>query len=144
VGALVEVPAAAIGARDLLEETDFLIVALDSLVQYVLAADRENEELRHHFNWVHPIVLRLVREIVAAGDASDREVMVHGELATLPQNLPLLLGVGVRRFGVAPVAFPQFKRALADLDLREIRKRSADALRCSTVGELEQLLHGYH
>lgn len=143
VGAMIEIPAAALGARDLLGETDFLIVALDSLVQYLLAADRENEDLRGSFAVVHPMVLRAVRDIVAAADGLDREVIVHGELVANPANLPLLLGAGVRRFGVAPVAFPTFKRALAEMDLREARRLAADALRCSTAGELEQLLIGY-
>lgn len=143
VGAIIEVPAAAIGLKDLLEETDFVLVSLDNLVQYVLAADRENEDLRGHFAVLHPVVLRLVREMVAASDAADREITVHGELASNALNLPLLLGIGVRRFGVTPLSFPQFKRALGDLDVRELKRRATEALRCSTLGELEQLLHGY-
>lgn len=149
VGALVEVPAAAYGAKDLYEEVDFLLVALDSLTQYTLAMDRESEELRPHFQLVHPVVLRLVRDMAAIADAQDREFAVHGEMATSPQggafhNLQLLLGVGVRRFGVPPVAFPALKRALAEVDIRDVKRRASDALRCSTIGELEQQLHGYH
>lgn len=144
LGALVEIPAAAIAARDLLGEVDFLVVALDSLVQHCLAADRENEALRSHFGLLHPVVLRLVRDVVAAADGVDREILVHGEMAASPTNLPLLLGAGVRRFGQAPVAFPAFKRTLAGLDVRECRRLALDAMRCSTASELEQLLVGYH
>jgi len=144
VGALVETPAAALGARELLQEVDFLVVALDSLVQYLLAADREHEDLRSHFTLLHPVVLRAVRDVVSAADAVDREVVVHGEMAASPANVPLLLGVGVRRFGVAPVSFAAFKRALSELDVRDCRRRALDAMRCATAGELEQLLVGYH
>jgi phosphoenolpyruvate-protein phosphotransferase len=149
IGAVVEVPSAALGAKDLYDEVDFLVVALDSLTQYMLAVDRENEELRSQFQTLHPVVLRAVRDMAAVADAQDRELMVYGEIATAPQggqfhNLQLLLGVGIRRFGVAPVAFPVVKRALHDIDLRDVKKRASDALRCSTIGEVEQQLHGYH
>ncbi len=143
LGALVEVPAAALGARDLLGEVDFLVIALDSLVQYLLAADREHEELRSHFALLHPIVLRTVRDVVAAADALDREVLVHGEMAVGPSNVPLLIGAGVRRFGLTPLALPAFKRVLGELDVRECRRIALDAMRCATIGELEQLLIGY-
>lgn len=144
VGAMIEVPAAALAARDLLEEVDFLVVSLDSLVQYTLAADRENEALRGNFTYVHPIVLRMIKDVIAAGDAGDHEVIVHGEMLSNPRNIQLLAGVGARRFGVAPILFANFKRAVRDIDLRDARKLAGDATRCATAVELEQLLVGYH
>lgn len=143
IGAMIEIPAAAIGVKDLLEEIDFLVIALDSLVQYSLAADRENEEMRGHFQYIHPVVLRLVRDVIATADAADREITVHGEMVTNPENMRLLLGAGARRFGVAPMAYAQLKRAVRDSDLRDARKRAADAMRFSTAVELEQWIVGY-
>lgn len=143
LGAMIEIPAAAFGVKDLIEEIDFFVIALDSLVQYSLAVDRENEDLRGYFQFVHPLVLRLVRDVVAAADATDREITIHGEMVSNPENIRLLLGAGARRFGVPPMAYAQVKRAIRDVEVRDARKRAADAMRCSTLSELEQIILGY-
>ncbi|MFN0207991.1 MAG: phosphoenolpyruvate--protein phosphotransferase [Planctomycetota bacterium] len=144
MGAIIEVPAAALGVKDLLEEVDFLAISLDGLVQYTLAADRENEDLRSNFQLIHPIVLRLVRDVVATAEAADRELYVYGEMAVNAHNVKLLIGAGVRRFGVAPVHYPNFKRSVSEIDSRAAKKLAADAMRCSAAAELEQLIVGYH
>jgi phosphotransferase system enzyme I (PtsI) len=143
IGAVIEVPAAALGVKDLLEEVDFLAISLDGLVQYTLASDRDNEDLRSSFQYVHPIVLRLLKDAAAAAETQDREVYVYGEMCNNAKNLKLMIGVGLRRFAVAPINYLNFKRSVLEIDSRAAKKLAGDAMRCSTSAEIEQLLVGY-
>jgi phosphotransferase system enzyme I (PtsI) len=143
LGAVIETPVAALGARDLAREADFLTVSLDSLQQYLLAADRENHELRHGFESVHPFVLRALISIVEACDQATRPLSVFGVTAVAPANLAFLLGVGFRRFCVAPVALEEFLIQLERIDLRRARRSAALASRASCIAETQNLVDGY-
>jgi phosphotransferase system enzyme I (PtsI) len=143
LGAVIETPVAALGARDLAREADFLTVSLDSLLQYLLAADRENHELRNYFEPIHPFVLRTLLQICEACEQSSRPLSVFGVTAVNPTNLPFLLGVGLRHFCVAPVALKDFLAQLARIDLRSARRNATLASRASCQAETQTLVDGY-
>lgn len=143
LGAVIETPVAALGARDLAREADFLVVSLDSLLQYVLAADRENHELKHVFESIHPFALRALVGVVEAARASARPLSVFGVSATSPACLPFLLGIGFDSFCVAPVALEDFHAQLAEIDLRQARRSAALASRASCVADTQTLVDGY-
>jgi len=143
IGVVIETPAAAFGARDLAREADLVVIGLDSLQQYVLAADREHRDLFHAFERLHPVVLRLLRDLVQACDQEDTPASVFGVTAALESNLALLLGCGLRRFVLAPVAFRGFVRALERIDLDSAGRTVDVAARTSTPEELAPVLEGY-
>lgn len=143
LGAVIETPVAALGARDLAREADFLTVSLDSLQQYLLAADRENHELRHAFDSIHPFVLRALTSIAEACEQAARPLSVFGVTASLPANLAFLLGVGFRHVCVAPVGIEDFLEQLERIDLRQARRAAGLASRASCAAETQTLVDGY-
>jgi phosphotransferase system enzyme I (PtsI) len=102
VGAMIELPAAALEAAHLLEEADFLSVGSNDLTQYTLAVDRTNGRVAHLYRPHHPAVCRLIGMAVEAGLAAKKPVSVCGEMAGNPRYVPLLIGLGVRTFSMAP------------------------------------------
>jgi len=143
VGVVIETPAAVFGAAELAKEADFLLVGLDSLQQYVLAADRDEPHLSSYFDTLHPILVRVLRRIVDAASAEEREVSVFGVSAALPGNLPLLVGAGLSRFSISPVAVDGFVRAASSLSLKEAERAADCAHRYGTRVELQNALQGY-
>jgi phosphotransferase system enzyme I (PtsI) len=143
LGAVIETPVAAIGARDLAREADFLTISLDSLLQYMLAADRENHELRNCFEPIHPFVLRTLMQIVETCEQAGRPLSVFGVTAVSPVNLPFLLGVGLRHFSIAPVALEDFLAQAQRIDLRNARRSATLASRASCPAETMTLVDGY-
>ena len=151
VGAMIEVPSAAVIADQLADEVDFFSIGTNDLIQYTIAVDRGNEKVAYLFDPFHPAVLRLIKNVVDAGHDKGIPVTLCGEMAGDPWSSVLLLGMGVDGFSMSPMALPEIKRvirsvtrawavALADevLTLRtreEIRGVFRDAFDCSSNGE---------
>ncbi|MCY2961564.1 MAG: phosphoenolpyruvate--protein phosphotransferase [Planctomycetota bacterium] len=143
LGAIVETPAAVLGARDLAREADFLCVGLDSLQQYLLAADRENHGLARAFESLHPFVLRALVSIVEAAEQAARPLSVFGVTVADPANLPFLVGLGLRSFCIPPLALQTFLTQLAQVDARAARRTAALASRASCAAETQTFVEGY-
>lgn len=143
LGAVIETPVAALGARDLMREADFLVLSLDSLLQYLVAADRDNHELRGSFEPVHPFALRLIQQLAEISEETARALWVSGVTGLSAVNLPLLLGVGLKHFCVAPVGLEEFLDTLARIDLRQARRNATLAARASCQADLHTLVDTY-
>jgi len=142
VGAMIEIPAAALMAQALAEEADFLSLGTNDLVQYVLAADREDESAAGSYQPLHPGVLRLIRLVADAADEAGRELTICGEMAGDPANTELLLGLGLRALSVAPGQLLEVKSAIRATQLDDAREVARQALALRSVGEVETLLSG--
>ena len=94
---VVETPSAAKMASVLAREVDFFSLGTNDLIQYTLAADREDEQIASYYQPLHPAVLRLIAAVVAAGEAADRPVSICGDLAADPDCTELVLGPGFIR-----------------------------------------------
>jgi phosphotransferase system enzyme I (PtsI) len=140
MGAMIEVPSAALMARTLAREVDFLSLGTNDLVQYVLAADREDEGVARYYQPLHPGVLRLIQLVVEAAASADRELTICGEMAGDPRLTGLLLGLGLREFSVAPGEMLEVKDAIRRTSLDEARVLARDALELGSVAEIEALL----
>ncbi|MBL8861828.1 MAG: phosphoenolpyruvate--protein phosphotransferase [Planctomycetes bacterium] len=143
LGAIIETPASVLGARDLAREADFLLVGLDSLQQYLLAADRENHALAPAFESLHPFVLRALASIVEAAEQAGRPLSVFGVTVADPVNVPFLVGVGVKHFTLAASAIGDFVAALTRIDARGARRAAALASRASSIAETQTFVDGY-
>jgi len=143
LGVVIDTPVAALGARDLAREADFLVLSLDSLLQYLLAADRENHELRQYFEPLHPFALRTIGDLAAACEDGGRPLSVFGVTAVSSVNMPFLLGAGLRRFCVPPVALKEFVESVRRIDLAQARKNTALAARATCQAETQSLVDGY-
>ncbi len=140
IGAMIEVPAAALTADHLATEADFLSVGTNDLVQYTLAIDRADARLAGHNEPHAPAVLRLLRIIAVAGRRSGRPLSVCGEMAADPLLVALLIGLGFRRFSMAAAAIPVLKGAIRGIDSREATRLARRALRARSIDEVNALL----
>jgi phosphotransferase system enzyme I (PtsI) len=149
IGAMIEVPSAALTTDALAREADFLSVGTNDLIQYTLAVDRTDERLAGHYEPMAPAVLRLLRLIAVGARASAADVAngvtarplsVCGEMAADPLLVALLIGLGFRRFSMTPSAIPIVKRALLSIDSREARTLARQAVRAASAEAVHQLL----
>jgi len=120
LGAMVEVPAAAIALRELLSEVDFVSIGTNDLLQYFMAADRDNERVLQYNNPQNSTFIWLLRLIIeqAAEAGREKDVTICGEIASYPDIVPLLLDLGYRSFSISPVAARRVRDAIKSVDLR--------------------------
>ena len=121
LGAMIEIPAAALMVRSFLRYFDFLSIGTNDLIQYTLAIDRADEAVAHLYDPLHPAVLRLVAEVIAEGRAQGKEVSVCGEMAGDAALTRLLLGLGLRSFSMHPAQILAIKREVLRADTRKLR-----------------------
>jgi phosphotransferase system enzyme I (PtsI) len=136
VGAMIEIPSAAICANALAPEVDFFSIGTNDLIQYALAVDRVNEKLAHLYEPTHPAVLRLLKMIAEAAHANNIWVGVCGEMAGDVALVPLLLGLGMDELSVGATLVPRVKRAVQSLAIPECRELIEETLGLSTASEI--------
>ena len=120
VGAMVEVPAAALALGIFIRRLDFLSIGTNDLIQYTLAVDRGNEAVVRLYDPLHPAVLRLISGTIQAAQRGERPVSVCGEMAGSPAFTLLLLGMGLRNFSMHPARILEIKQQILRADLAEI------------------------
>ena len=140
VGAMIEVPSAAIALQTFIADTDFLSIGTNDLVQYLLAADRTNEALGELYSPLHPAVLRLLFDIIRAAKTHRKPVAVCGEIAGDPLFAPVLLALGLEEFSLHPGTLLEVRRAIRALDLSSLRARAAVLLRARDRAGIERWL----
>ncbi|HET9370441.1 MAG TPA: phosphoenolpyruvate--protein phosphotransferase, partial [Vicinamibacterales bacterium] len=140
VGAMIEVPAAALTVDHLARHADFLSVGTNDLIQYTLAIDRTDERLAGHYEPMAPAVLRLLRVVAGAGRRAGADLAVCGEMAADPLLVALLVGLGFRTFSMTPAAIPVVKRSLATLDAKLAARVARRALRAASADAVHALL----
>ena len=136
VGAMIEIPSAAISADLLAHEVDFFSIGTNDLIQYALAVDRVNERIAHLYEPTHPAVLRLLKMIADAAHANNIWVGVCGEMAGDIALVPLLLGLGVDELSAGAALVPRVKRAVQSLAIPECRQLVEEALKLRTPSEI--------
>jgi len=142
LGAMIEVPAAALIAASLAREVDFFSLGTNDLVQYVLAADREDEGIARYYQPMHPGVLRLISLVVDAAAAGGRSLTICGDMAGDPAYTELLLGLGLRELSVAPGEMLEVKSRIRDTNLTAARELARAVLELGSAAEIEELLRG--
>jgi phosphotransferase system enzyme I (PtsI) len=141
IGAMIEVPSAALMARRLAKDADFLSLGTNDLVQYVLAADREDESTAPYYQPLHPAVLRLIQSVVEGARSAERDLAICGEMAGDPLHTALLLGLGLRELSVAPGQMLEVKNAIRSTRLEDARQLALTALDLGSASEVEALVN---
>ena len=136
VGAMIEIPSAAISADMLAREVDFFSVGTNDLIQYTIAVDRVNEKISHLYQPTHPAVLRLLKMISDAAHANQIWVGVCGEMAGDIALIPLLLGFGMDELSVSATLVPRVKRAVQTLDIPACQQLVKESLQLETPTEI--------
>jgi phosphotransferase system enzyme I (PtsI) len=126
VGAMIEVPSAALTAALLVPEVDFLTIGTNDLIQYLLAVDRTDDRVSDRYDPLHPAVLRLLRHVARAGARRGRPVAVCGEMAADPALLPVLLGCGLTDLSMTPGALSTARRVISRTDAAAVGRAVTD------------------
>ena len=138
VGAMIEVPSAALTADILAREVDFFSIGTNDLIQYSLAVDRVNEKIAYLYEPAHPAVLRLIKDVIYAGHKANIWVGMCGEMAGEPAFTILLLGFGLDEFSTSPVNLPRIKQVIRSVEYKTAQKIAEGALTLSTGREIEE------
>ncbi|MBI2992889.1 MAG: phosphoenolpyruvate--protein phosphotransferase [Gammaproteobacteria bacterium] len=140
VGAMIEVPAAAVCADIFARRLDFLSIGTNDLIQYTIAIDRVNDEVNYLYDPLHPAVLRLIHNTLEAGRAANKPVAMCGEMAGDKRHARLLLGLGLRSFSVHPANLLEVKKTIMDSDLASLTQLAARALKANSGAEVAAML----
>jgi len=129
VGAMIEIPAAALALPMFVKRMDFLSIGTNDLIQYTLAIDRVDYEVAHLYNPLHPAILQLIAMTIAAGKKAGIDVAVCGEMAGDTKLTRLLLGMGLREFSMHPAQLLSVKQEILNCDLGTITPHTRKIMR---------------
>jgi phosphoenolpyruvate-protein phosphotransferase (PTS system enzyme I) len=135
LGAMIEIPAAALSLRLFLKYFDFLSIGTNDLIQYTLAIDRADESVAHLYDPMHPAVLRLVADTIAECRAQGKDVCVCGEMAGDVAFTRLLLGLGLRSFSMHPAQILAVKQEVLRADAAKLEAWAQDVCGAEEPGE---------
>lgn len=139
IGVMLETPAAALSAELFAGKCDFFSIGTNDLVQYTMAVDRGNERVASLYRPFHPVILRLIRNIVKAAENAGIWVSVCGEMASDPLYIPLLAGLGIRELSMSPVALAPAKRVIRNMNFIDAVQVAERTLHCTTQEEVLQI-----
>jgi phosphotransferase system enzyme I (PtsI) len=138
LGAMIEVPGAALAADLLARDVDFLAIGTNDLIQYTLAVDRTDERVSEFYRPLHPGMLRLLRHVRRAAARARVPLSVCGEMASDPALLAVLIGLGLTDFSMTPGAIPAARRLVESVDAAGLRAAARGSLAFSTVEAVER------
>ncbi len=142
LGVMIETPSAALIADLLAAECDFLSIGTNDLIQYALAADREDEHVGYLYHPLHPAILRALRQTVVGAERMGKPVAMCGDMAGDPILAWVLIGLGLRNLSMAPRQIPVVKSIIRSTEIADAERLLAQALTMSTETEIEDLVYG--
>ncbi|HEX5662363.1 MAG TPA: phosphoenolpyruvate--protein phosphotransferase [Xanthomonadaceae bacterium] len=140
LGAMIEVPAAAIALSGFIGDIDFISIGTNDLVQYLLAADRNNEALGALYTPLHPAMLRLLHDVIRTARRRGKPAAVCGEMAGDATLVPILLALGLDELSLHPATLLEVRRAIRACDHSALRARVAPLLRARNRDAIEKWL----
>lgn len=138
IGAMIEVPAAALSAHSFAEKLDFLSIGTNDLIQYTLALDRVDDEVSYLYNPLHPSVLKLIDITLQAGENTGIHVSLCGEMASDTRYTRLLLGMGLKCFSVQPNSLLEIKHIINNSKVSELSPQAREILSLANADMIEQ------
>ena len=140
VGIMVETPAAALMAASLARDSDFFSIGTNDLTQYTLAVDRGNELVSTLYSTVDPAVLRLIRTVIQDAHKGQIDVSVCGEMASEPEYVMLLLGMGVRTVSIASPMLPEIKQIVRSVTMEDCNNVARKVLGMNSERQISSYL----
>jgi phosphoenolpyruvate-protein phosphotransferase len=140
LGVMIEVPGAALCIEEILEEVDFVSIGSNDLVQYLMAADRDNPQVAHLCEPFNPALLRLLAHVIRTCNRRGTPVTLCGEMAGWPRCFLALFGMGLRRFSMSPAAVPTLKEVVRRTPLAVAQEIAERVLAMKTTGEIRGFL----
>ncbi|HKQ50972.1 MAG TPA: putative PEP-binding protein, partial [Pyrinomonadaceae bacterium] len=140
LGAMIEVPSAALLADALAREVDFFSLGTNDLVQYLLAVDRANEEVADWFRSLHPAVLQSIERTLDAARKAFIPAVVCGEMAGTPAYAVILVGLGATQLSMAASSIPRVRRTLEGIKFADAQQIAHECLDCEAADDVEELV----
>ena len=137
IGAMIEIPSAAITTDILAKEADFFSIGTNDLIQYSLAVDRVNEKIAYLYEPSHPAILRLIKTVIEAARKEGIWVGMCGEMCSEPIFIPLLLGLGLTKFSVSPLMLLRIKKIIRSVSLEETKAAAKEILSLETIKDIK-------
>ena len=144
VGAMIEIPSAAIAGDMLAERCNFFSIGTNDLIQYLLAIDRGNNRIAHLYDPSHPAVLRMLKLIVNTGHEHQLKVSVCGEMAGDARYAPLLLGLGVDELSMTPTLLPAVKFIIRAMKLSDAQELAREAIKQTDPKKTHALIEAFY
>ena len=141
IGVMVEIPSAAVMAKEFAEQVDFLSIGTNDLIQYLLAVDRGNEIVSPLYQEFHPAVIRTLSHIIKEGKKAKIMVSLCGEMSSDPVAVPLLVGLGLDCLSMSVSAVPMIKKIIRHISFKECKALAEKCLSLSTEIEINNKLH---
>jgi phosphotransferase system enzyme I (PtsI) len=139
-GVMIEVPAAAVCIDAILRETDFISIGSNDLIQYLVAADRDNPKVAHLCEPLSPAIFRVLQMVLEACQRTGTPVTVCGEMAGQPRSVLALFGMGLRRFSMSPAFIPTIKALLSSVSTTQAERFAHQILQLKTSEEIRGYL----
>lgn len=140
IGMMLEVPAAAITLDLMLDSIDFVSIGSNDLVQYMMAADRDNPKVSHLCQPLAPAVLRIMQSVIRTCLRANKPVTVCGEMAGQPKSFVLLFAMGLRSFSMSPALIPSVKELASHLTELDARQMLQQAMRLKTTASVKRYM----
>lgn len=141
LGVMIEVPSALLVIDELVQEADFLCLGTNDLIQYLLAADRDNHVVSNWYQTLHPAVLRAISSVLSSAARVGKSVSVCGEMAGSPYYVPLLIGLGATELSMNPTSIRGIRRIVTGIAAEEAEALAQSVEQCRTAHEVEQALN---
>lgn len=138
IGIMVEVPSAAVMAKEYAEEIDFISIGTNDLIQYLMAVDRGNDLVSNLYQEFSPVVIRTIDHIIKAAKHSKIPVSICGEMAADTLAIPLLVGLGLDSLSMSPVTILYAKRIIREFKFKDAKALADECLKCKTEIEIQK------
>ncbi len=140
IGMMLEVPAAAVSIETMLDLVDFVSIGTNDLVQYLMAADRDNPKVAHLCQPLSPAVLIVLKNVISSCNRANVPVTVCGEMAGRPRAFVLLLGMGLRRFSMSPAFVPSIKQLASQISVTESEQILESVMKFKTTAQVKKFM----
>ena len=138
IGIMIEVPSAAVMAKEYAEEVDFLSIGTNDLIQYMMAVDRGNDLVSNLYQEFSPVIIRTIDHIVKAAEESKIPVSICGEMAADTLAIPLLVGLGLNSLSMSPTTILYAKRIIRNFEYKKAKALAVECLQCKTEIEIQK------
>jgi phosphotransferase system enzyme I (PtsI) len=143
IGIMIEVPSAAVMAREFSKEVDFVSIGTNDLVQYLMAVDRGNDLVSALYQEFSPVVVNTLKHIIDETKKSRKPVSLCGEMAADTLAMPLLIGLGLDSLSMSPSTIPYAKRIIRSCDYKKAKRLAAQCLKMQSEEEVKATIESY-
>ena len=140
IGAMIEIPSAALSIDAIYKEVDFVSIGTNDLIQYTLAVDRGNAQVSKIYEPLHPSILLLLKNLVTAAQKAGKEISICGEMAGDIKYAKLLVGLGYTNLSMSSFFIPQLKRYIRSISIKEAKALADQALSLTEVKKIKELI----